>query len=84
MEEVYWRGGFQENLLKERFGDFRWLFSSIVYSLVHVVTLNLVLVAAAFVVGVVLGYTAKRFGLSSAIIAHVVWLLLVIIIAPVS
>lgn len=80
-EEIYWRWGLQENILSNI--SYRWLFSSIPYALVHIVTGNLVLVAAAFIVGTILGYIMYRRGLMAAIIAHVVWLQLIIVLAPV-
>ena len=79
-EEIYWRWGLQENILGGV--RYRWLVSSVPYALVHIVTGNLVLVAAAFIVGTILGYIMYKRGLMASIIAHVVWLQLIIVLAP--
>ncbi|ABM81163.1 type II CAAX prenyl endopeptidase Rce1 family protein [Hyperthermus butylicus] len=83
LEEVYWRGGFQEGLLS-RATRRPWLASSLVYSAVHVFTGNLVLVAAALVVGLVLGFEAHRCGVAASSLTHVLWLYAVILVAPVN
>jgi hypothetical protein len=83
LEEVYWRGGLQEGLLS-RATRRPWFASSLVYSAVHVFTGNPVLVAAALVVGLVLGYEAHRCGIAASSLTHVLWLYAVILVAPVS
>lgn len=82
MEEVYWRG-FVQGIFINNNVQYPWILSSIYYSIVHVATFNYILVIAALIVGLITGYTAYRFGLISSIIAHVIWLELVIIIFPV-
>ncbi len=81
MEEVYWRGFLQGVFLVNK--SFPWLISSIYYSLVHLVTFNVILVIAALIVGLITGYIAYRFGVASSIITHVVWLQLIIVIFPI-
>ncbi len=80
-EEVYWRAGFQEKLVVERLRK-PWILASIPYALVHVSTGNPVLVAAALVVGLVLGHEAHRFGAAASAASHVAWLYLVLLAAP--
>ena len=81
MEEVYWRGGLQ-GLFAEKCGDYQWLVSTVPYTLVHIATLNPILVLAAFIVGLAMGWTAYRYGIVSSSIAHIIWILLVVVIAP--
>ncbi|MEB3860389.1 MAG: CPBP family intramembrane metalloprotease, partial [Desulfurococcales archaeon] len=80
-EELYWRGGIQESLVKSRLGRPWWL-SAIPYSLAHVSSGITVLVPAALVAGLVLGLAAHRHGIATAIIAHYTWLILSFKIAP--
>ncbi|MCE4617707.1 MAG: CPBP family glutamic-type intramembrane protease [Desulfurococcales archaeon] len=82
-EEVYWRGGLQEKIIVERLG-LPWVYSAIPYSLVHISTGNPVLVAAALVVGIVLGHEAHHYGITASSITHVSWLYLVLILIPFS
>jgi hypothetical protein len=82
MEEIYWRGGLQEIL--KNYGFSRpWLASTILYTLVHIVTLNLILIFAAFIVGIIMGVSAYKYGLFTPILLHIIWLQLIIIIIPV-
>ena len=77
-EEIYWRGGLQ--------GEFKdsyaWIKSTIPYTIVHISTLNPILVVAALIVGLILGLTAQYFGLTASIISHITWLELIIVIIP--
>jgi len=81
MEEVYWRGYLQETLLvgKLRVG---WVLSTIPYALVHVTSGLVILPLAAWFAGFVLGFTARTHGLPASIIAHVLWLYLVLYLLP--
>jgi|Deesub1362A_J573_1020465.scaffolds.fasta_scaffold00001_561 hypothetical protein len=81
MEEIYWRGGLQ-GLFAGKYGGYQWLVSTVPYTLVHVATLNPILVLAAFIVGLAMGWTAYRYGIITSSIAHVIWILLVVVIAP--
>jgi ABC-type antimicrobial peptide transport system permease subunit len=44
--------------------------------------LSIIVVLATWVVGLVLGFTARTQGLSASIIAHVLWLYLVLYVLP--
>ena len=79
-EEVYWRGAVQEVVLAGR--GLPWWLSSVPYSLVHAATGNPVLVAAALVVGLYLGLTARLLGVAASAAAHYAWLLLVFSVPP--
>jgi len=81
MEEAYWRGYLQETLVVRKL-RVSWALSTIPYALVHVTSGLAILVLAAWVVGLVLGFTARTQGLSASIIAHVLWLYLVLYVLP--
>lgn len=81
MEEVYWRGYLQETLTVRKL-RVSWVLSSIPYALVHVTSGLAILVLAAWVVGLVLGFTARTQGLGASIIAHISWLYLVLYVLP--
>ena len=81
MEELYWRGGLQGLLYKKGF-DKAWLISSILYSLVHIVTYNPILILAALIVGLFLSKMVDLYGLYSTIFTHIIWLQLVIVLFP--
>ena len=82
MEEIYWRGGLQ-GLLREMNLGGHVLVASIIYSMVHVVTFNPILVIAAFIVGLILGIVAEKVGIVGSIIGHTLWLELILVIFPV-
>lgn len=81
MEELYWRGGLQGLLIKKGFKN-PWFLSSILYMLVHVVTLNPILISAALIVGLVLAKLVEFHGLYASITAHIIWLQLVMVLYP--
>ncbi len=84
-EEIYWRGGVQGylRLHSRAFRRAPWLPAAAYYSLVHIVTLNPVLVSAALVVGLVTGTLAQKYGIAASSIAHIAWLEAVVLFAPV-
>lgn len=84
-EEIYWRGGMQGYAAKHsrRFGSIPWLASTIYYSLVHISTLNPVLVLAALLVGLVTSIIADRYGILASAMAHIAWIEAIIIFLPV-
>lgn len=84
-EEIYWRGGVQGYVEKhsKRFKDAPWIATTAYYSLVHLATLNPILVLAAFFVGLVTSLSANRYGIRASIIAHVLWIELIIVFLPV-
>jgi membrane protease YdiL (CAAX protease family) len=83
-EEIYWRGSLQEFVSKRLKGKFRegWIIVAIYYTLVHLPSLNFALLAAAFTIGFINGFTASRLGILTTIIAHILWLELVMVLYP--
>jgi len=84
-EEIFWRGFVQRNLTA-RLGNIKgWLLAAILYAAVHIASLNFILVMAALVAGLIWGLLfIYRKSLSAAIISHIVWVILVFIIAPIT
>ncbi len=84
-EEIYWRGGLQGYVQKhsKRFKNAPWIVTTAYYSLVHLSTLNPILVLAAFFVGLITSLTANRYGIAASAIAHILWIEAIIIFLPV-
>jgi membrane protease YdiL (CAAX protease family) len=82
-EEIYWRGLIQRRF-SERLGPSTGLLAaSCAYALVHLPTLDLPLIMTAFIGGLVWGYIYKRTGsLLPVIVSHVLFDLLIFVIAP--
>lgn len=82
-EEIYWRGGLQGTARKSNaFKNFPWAFTTLYYALVHVSTLSLVLVAAAFLVGLITGLVAERYGVVASVLSHVLWIEAIVVFFP--
>ena len=83
-EEIFWRGTVQKKLT-DRYGGLMGLVAgALLYSLVHVWALNITLLIAALVCGLVWGwiyYLEKN--LAPLIISHSLWSLLIFVIFPV-
>ena len=84
-EEIYWRSGVQGIIRKKSklFRKLPWLGSSIFYGLIHISTLNPVLVLAAFFVGLITSIIAEKYGILGSSIVHVAWIEAIIIFLPV-
>ena len=83
-EEIYWRG-YLQRVLMQRIGPASgWLLATLAYSLVHVWTLNIPLMLAAFTAGLVWGwiYLVER-RLLPVIISHAVWSVAIFVVLPV-
>ncbi|MCF7876073.1 CPBP family intramembrane metalloprotease [Candidatus Bipolaricaulota bacterium] len=83
-EEIFWRGTVQKKLEERYSGLVGVLLGGLVYSLVHIWALNLTLLLAALVCGLVWGwmyYLEKN--LVPVIISHSLWSLLIFVIFPV-
>ncbi len=82
-EEIFWRG-FLQRRLAHAFGPL-WglLIATAIYSLVHIWTMNLSLLLAAFVAGLVWGliYLRER-SLVPGIISHAVWSAVIFVFLP--
>lgn len=84
-EEVFWRGYLQRRLCRE-LGKWRGLAAATAcYSLVHVFSLNPMLMAAAAVAGAYWGLTYLALGrLEPVIVSHAIWSVTIFTIAPIT
>ena len=82
-EEIFWRGGVQRLLGREAGGVTALLCAALLYSLVHVWTLNLPLMLAALVAGLFWGFLfhSER-SLVPGIVSHSVWSVLIFVLLP--
>lgn len=73
-EEIYWRGYLQRNLML-RFGNWQgWILASVVYAVVHICSLNFMLIGAAGVAGAFWGALYWRLeNLAPVVISHSIW-----------
>jgi membrane protease YdiL (CAAX protease family) len=84
-EEVYWRGLIQRRFMGKIGGNAGFLFTASAYALVHLPTMNLPLILTAFIGGLVWGYLYKATNqLQPVIVSHVIFDLLIFVIAPFS
>ncbi len=83
-EEIYWRGGLQgyAESSSGRLGRMPWLASTAYYTVVHLSTLNPVLVGAAFFVGITTSLVSYKFGTLASIATHIAWIEAVVIFFP--
>ncbi len=83
-EEIFWRGYLQRKLMA-RYSDFSgWILGSIVYGLVHIWSMNFMLVGAAMVAGAFWGFLYLRYrSLSMLIISHALWTVGVFVLFPI-
>lgn len=84
-EEIYWRGGVQGYAEKKTkmFRKYPWVLSTFYYSLVHVSTLNPILVIAAFFVGIVTSLVAYKYGIVASTFTHIIWIEAVVVFLPI-
>lgn len=82
-EEIYWRGFIQNNLSK-RFGENKgYIFATLLYAGVHIITFNFMLVVAALVCGIYWGWIYKKEkSLVPIIISHAIWDFTVFVLFP--
>lgn len=82
-EEIYWRGFIQKNLAK-KFGENKgYIFTTLLYSGVHIITFNFMLVVAALVCGIYWGWIYKKEkSLVPIIISHAIWDFTVFVLFP--
>ena len=82
-EEIYWRGLIQRRFAERLGANAGFLTATAAYALVHLPTLNPPLILAALIGGLVWGYLYRRTGsLVPAVISHVLWDLLIFVVAP--
>lgn len=82
-EEIYWRGFIQNNLAK-KFGENKgYIFATLLYAGVHIITFNFMLVIAALVCGIYWGWIYKKEkSLVPIIISHAIWDFTVFVLFP--
>lgn len=82
-EEIYWRGFLQRGLMT-RLGQNRgWVLASIIYSGVHIWTLNAMLILAALIAGLFWGWLYKStHSLWPSMVSHALWGLLIFVLFP--
>lgn len=81
-EELFWRGYIQRQFIKEK-GTIGIVLSSIIYSIVHAASGNIMLLAAAFICGLFWGYLFWRWNnIYLNIVSHILWDILVFILVP--
>lgn len=82
-EEIYWRGFIQKNLAK-KFGENKgYIFATLLYAGVHIITFNFMLVVAALVCGIYWGWIYKKEkSLVPIIISHAIWDFTVFVLFP--
>lgn len=82
-EEIYWRGFIQDTLTK-KFGENKgYIFATLLYAGVHIITFNFMLVIAALVCGIYWGWIYKKEkSLAPVIISHAIWDFTVFVLFP--
>ena len=83
-EEIFWRGYVQERFMA-KYGDIQgWLIAGLIYALVHVWSMNFMLVMAALVCGLFWGAVFLRWrSVVPLIISHALWDVSIFLIFPV-
>ncbi|MBN2281545.1 MAG: CPBP family intramembrane metalloprotease [Candidatus Marinimicrobia bacterium] len=83
-EEIFWRGFFQKAAMK-RYGDQGgYLFTTLIYGLVHIWSGNFMLVGAALVAGAFWGFLYLKFhNLPILIISHGIWAVTLFVLWPI-
>lgn len=82
-EEIFWRGFIQQRLSR-RFGPLIAFAQTLVfYTLMHIWSFNLMLLAAAFICGFVWGAMYWKFGsVRPGLVSHAVWDVLIFVMFP--
>lgn len=83
-EEIFWRG-FVQRRYSERWGKWRGLVLAVtLYSLVHIWSFNLMLIAAAMVAGIFWSLLYLKYNsIVPGIISHAVWDLFIFVLYPI-
>jgi len=83
-EELFWRGFLQEQLMRRMKPIYGFILAAVLYTAVHVLTGNFMLVMAALVAGVFWGWMYYRFrSIAANVISHVVWDITIFLIIPI-
>lgn len=83
-EEMFWRGYVQHSF-EQKFGEWKgFIFTTLIYALVHIWSFNFMLVMAALICGIFWGLMYKyNKNLVPLIISHAVWDVMVFIVIPI-
>ncbi len=83
-EEIFWRGFLQEILMARHGNIPGFIITTLIYGSVHIFSLNLMLIMAAFVAGAFWGglYLWKR-DLSMVIVSHSLWSAVIFAVFPI-
>jgi membrane protease YdiL (CAAX protease family) len=83
-EEIFWRGFVQRRIADRRGKRAALVITVGIYTLVHIWSFNLMLLAAAFCCGVVWGWMYYRFGtIRPGWISHAIWDVLIFVLFPI-
>ena len=88
-EELFWRGYVQRTMCRifggKRPEDYAFIFTAVIYALVHIWSFNFMLVMAALVAGLVWGliYRLRQQALPALIVSHALWDALVFVLLPI-
>lgn len=84
-EELFWRGFLQDRLMRRFKPIYGFIIATTLYTLVHVLTGNFMLIMAALVAGLFWGWMYYRFkSIAANIISHIVWDITIFLILPIS
>lgn len=84
-EEIFWRGFIQRQISKKRGALQGMIITLIVYTLIHIWSLNFMLTMAAMTAGLIWGglYWWKPKWLTALIVSHAVWDCVVFVVLPI-
>jgi len=82
-EEIYWRGYLQENLMRRCGPRHGWLLAAGIYAVVHIWSLNFMLIGAAAVAGLFWGAMYRYLhNLAPVVISHSIWSAVIFAVFP--
>lgn len=82
-EELFWRGFLQRNFASKTNNVKGFIIATIIYTVVHVPTGNIMLIIAALVAGIFWGWMYMRFkSLLINVISHTLWDIIIFILLP--
>ena len=83
-EEIFWRG-YLQNKLMTRYGDLvGFVFGTLIYGLVHIWSMNFMLVGAAMIAGAFWGLMYLKYrNVSMLIISHAAWTFSIFVLWPI-
>jgi membrane protease YdiL (CAAX protease family) len=84
-EEIFWRGYLQRHLSEKYSKVFALILTVFFYTVVHLPTMNPILLLAAFLVGIYWGLIFMwRGSIVAALISHMLWDPFIFVIAPIT